>query len=693
MKKTDLINKTIHGYRVQSFVAEGGMAWVFKAVHKEMNQTVALKMIRPEVRDDAKALERFEYTAKLQAKIKHPNIVFVYDFFKEEFSGATRHFLIEEFVDGSSLDNLIRKKNISAEKALQICREVLIGLEAAHKQGVVHRDIKPDNVMIDRTGTAKVTDFGIAKEWRTDSHLTRTRTAIGSPQYMSPEQITSPRNLDHRTDIYSTGIMLYQLVCGRLPFERKGGTEYQIMMAHVNEPPPTFERWSLDVSPDLETAIFKALAKKRADRFSSAFDFANALKNINLSLGMADYLRIGRSHFQDRRFHEASSFFSRVLKLKPNHTESTQALRQIELCKGFIGNVNKAIKMLETSNFSEFHDTYEMLSRQYRKNQNLEAVLSEYQTELDRQRTSKIHALIHEASNAQNSNIAKQHYADCLKLDPENQAARRAFAGNIKKNKKQAPKRSKNSQQTAGLLKLLLLGIGFIIFIIIGLVIYFVIAQSPTPEPTTYLTPGQTDNQSDLPSPQSATPDKSDSLVNPDPNITDPTSNPPPMNKPEPEQGTLVFNKTTDIRINGDNVYGTRVEHPPDEHKIECFERDILFLTNDVINFKTISLNHPLRMVKVKFSSSCASDTKIEISDYNIISVDGKGDAAKTSSAISAVGFSLQSKTLKAMKTSQIGIYLQMNARLPSGSSYLGSLTITAENGKIFEPDFKFTIE
>ncbi|OQY28719.1 MAG: hypothetical protein B6244_06050, partial [Candidatus Cloacimonetes bacterium 4572_55] len=333
------------------------------------------------------------------------------------------------------------------------------------------------------------------------------------------------------------------------------------------------------------------------------------------------------------------------------------------------------------------------LSRQYRKNQNLEAVLSEYQTELDRQRTSKIHALIHEASNAQNSNIAKQHYADCLKLDPENQAARRAFAGNIKKNKKQAPKRSKNSQQTAGLLKLLLLGIGFIIFIIIGLVIYFVIAQSPTPEPTTYLTPGQTDNQSDLPSPQSATPDKSDSLVNPDPNITDPTSNPPPMNKPEPEQGTLVFNKTTDIRINGDNVYGTRVEHPPDEHKIECFERDILFLTNDVINFKTISLNHPLRMVKVKFSSSCASDTKIEISDYNIISVDGKGDAAKTSSAISAVGFSLQSKTLKAMKTSQIGIYLQMNARLPSGSSYLGSLTITAENGKIFEPDFKFTIE
>ncbi|OQY26133.1 MAG: hypothetical protein B6244_14245, partial [Candidatus Cloacimonetes bacterium 4572_55] len=115
------------------------MAWVFKAVHKEMNQTVALKMIRPEVRDDAKALERFEYTAKLQAKIKHPNIVFVYDFFKEEFSGATRHFLIEEFVDGSSLDNLIRKKNISAEKALQICREVLIGLEAAHKQGVVHR--------------------------------------------------------------------------------------------------------------------------------------------------------------------------------------------------------------------------------------------------------------------------------------------------------------------------------------------------------------------------------------------------------------------------------------------------------------------------------------------------------------------------------------------------------------------------
>ncbi len=197
-------------------LGQGGMGVVYKARQPRLNRLVALKILSPEKGADPKFAERFEREAQALARLSHPNIVAVHDF--GEADGM--YYLLMEYVDGSTLRQLMQTERLTPEAALAIVPSICAALEFAHEQGVVHRDIKPENVLLDASGQVKIADFGIAKLMDTGEPrpgLTEERSVIGTPHYMAPEQVEQPRLVDHRADIYSLGVVLYEMLTGELP--------------------------------------------------------------------------------------------------------------------------------------------------------------------------------------------------------------------------------------------------------------------------------------------------------------------------------------------------------------------------------------------------------------------------------------------------------------------------------------------
>ncbi len=204
---------------VQELVGVGGMGLVYRARQIKLDRQVALKILLPELAQDPAFAERFLREAQALAKLDHPNVVTVYDFGEQ----AGRYFLMMEYVDGAPLREMMDKGKLSMPRILQLVPEICSGLAYAHEQGIVHRDIKPENILIDRYGEAKIADFGLVKlldrdekDWR----LTRASQVMGTPQYMAPEQMTKPREVDHRADIYSMGVVLYEMLTGEPPVGR-----------------------------------------------------------------------------------------------------------------------------------------------------------------------------------------------------------------------------------------------------------------------------------------------------------------------------------------------------------------------------------------------------------------------------------------------------------------------------------------
>ncbi len=271
---TNLVGTTLGQYQIIELIGEGGMASVYKAWQPSLRRYVALKVLAPHLSSDAEFVQRFHQEAVSAANLKHTNIVTIHDVGTE--SGY--HYIAMEFIEGASLEERIRSGQVFAlEQAVDIVSQIGSALDYAHQRGFIHRDIKPANILIDASGRAVLTDFGIVKALSGSgmtATLTRAGTVFGTPHYMSPEQVQD-EPLDHRSDLYSLGIVCYEMLSGQVPFS---GTTHSVLYAQVYTPPPPLHGVTgAAVPPPVEAVVNKMLIKERERRYNSAGEFARDL--------------------------------------------------------------------------------------------------------------------------------------------------------------------------------------------------------------------------------------------------------------------------------------------------------------------------------------------------------------------------------------------------------------------------------
>jgi serine/threonine-protein kinase len=257
-------------YELEELVGSGGMSNVFRAHDRLLERTVALKILHEQYTRDEDYVERFRREARAVAQLTHPNIVTVID--RGEQDG--RQFIVFEYVDGQNLKELSAHGPLDAREAIGLALQVAHALSFAHARGLVHRDVKPQNVLLNEDGQAKVTDFGIARSL--DVHgVTQTGTVLGTSDYIAPEQARGQK-VDPKTDIYSLGVVLYELLTGEVPFS--GDNFVAVAMRHVSEPPPSVLEHRPDCPVRVDLAIQRAMAKDPADRFASMDELCTELE-------------------------------------------------------------------------------------------------------------------------------------------------------------------------------------------------------------------------------------------------------------------------------------------------------------------------------------------------------------------------------------------------------------------------------
>jgi len=259
-------------YELEELVGTGGMSSVYRAHDKLLERSVALKVLHEQYTSDGDYVERFRREARAVAQLTHPNIVTVID--RGEQDG--RQFIVFEYVDGENLKALVEREGPLPEReALELALQVARALSFAHQQDLVHRDVKPQNVLLDDEGRAKVTDFGIARSLDVEAGITQTGTVMGTSDYIAPEQARGVK-ASVQTDIYSLGAVLYELLTGEVPYH--GDNFVAIAMRHINEPVPSVRERRSDVSPRVEAAVQRAMAKDPRDRFQSMDEFGAELQ-------------------------------------------------------------------------------------------------------------------------------------------------------------------------------------------------------------------------------------------------------------------------------------------------------------------------------------------------------------------------------------------------------------------------------
>lgn len=267
-------------YKVISQQGHGGMATIYKAYHARLDRYVAVKVMHQAFQEDPGFLSRFEREAQIVARLEHPNIVPVYDF--AEVGGQP--YLVMKYIEGRTLKALNERSGITLEDILRILPPVASAIDYAHKQGVLHRDIKPSNIIIASDGTPFVADFGLAKLAQLGESTLSADVLLGTPNYISPEQAQGRKDVDHRTDLYSLGVVLYELVVGRVPFS--ADTPFAVVHDHIYKPLPAPSRLNPDITPQVEAVLAKALAKNPADRYESATAMVRAFADAVKSSGM-----------------------------------------------------------------------------------------------------------------------------------------------------------------------------------------------------------------------------------------------------------------------------------------------------------------------------------------------------------------------------------------------------------------------
>lgn len=265
----------VGGYVLERPLGEGGMAEVWLGRNPHIANVAAIKFLNQQFAHLPDICERFLNEGRRQGTLNHPNIVKVFGF---EYVGA-QGFLLLEYIDGDSLSARLSRGRMSDDEILRVSDGVLAALSCAHVAGIIHRDVKPLNILLDRRGEPHLTDFGIARA-EGPSHLTRTNTRMGTPYYMSPEQIQRPKDVDSRADIYSFGVVLYEMLTGRLPFGEEldhDTSGFNVQLAHVQTPPPPPRSLNPSIQPAMEQLVLKCLAKQPGQRYSSCDEVQAAL--------------------------------------------------------------------------------------------------------------------------------------------------------------------------------------------------------------------------------------------------------------------------------------------------------------------------------------------------------------------------------------------------------------------------------
>jgi eukaryotic-like serine/threonine-protein kinase len=317
--------KRIGKYEVIDLLGRGGMGLVYRAFDRTLNREVAIKTVTEGFTGDQEMLKRFYQEAAKTAALKHPNIVTVYDLGEQD--GFP--YIVMEYLSGDPLDRLIQSsKSQPLALKLRIVEQVCYALGYAHKNDIIHRDVKPANVIVQSDGNVKLLDFGIARQEKTDGRLTRTGHVIGTLQYIAPERLKNAA-FDGRSDIFSVGVMMFQLLTGQLPFTG----DYSIVHKILTEKHPPLSQYLEQYPPALDGIIDRALAKNPDDRYSTADEMATEIGSVEQELRkeqVAEWIQKAERLVQEEEFTTARDVLLQVLKVDNQHTTARQLIAQVQ---------------------------------------------------------------------------------------------------------------------------------------------------------------------------------------------------------------------------------------------------------------------------------------------------------------------------------------------------------------------------
>ncbi len=266
--------ENIGPYRIMEKLGQGGMATVYKAYHAKLDRYVAMKVLHPAFGEDQNFEARFQREAQVVARLDHPNIVPVYDYAEYEH----RPYLVMKFIEGETLKAHLANSKLSPEEIGKIVDSVGAALAYAHEQGILHRDVKPSNVLLSNDGQIYLADFGLARIAQAGESTLSSDVIMGTPQYISPEQARGDKDLDAGTDIYSFGVLLYELITGQVPFN--ADTPFSVIHDHIYTPLPLPRSLNPEVPESVERVLLKALAKERADRYETVAEMVQAFQRV-----------------------------------------------------------------------------------------------------------------------------------------------------------------------------------------------------------------------------------------------------------------------------------------------------------------------------------------------------------------------------------------------------------------------------
>ena len=298
------VGENVGPYRIIEQLGQGGMATVFKAYHASLDRYVAIKALHPAFNQDVTFEARFQREARVVAKLEHPNIVPIYDYAEYE----KRPYLVMKFIEGDTLKAKLDKGPLSSEEISKIVDAVGSALSYAHRQGVLHRDIKPSNVLVANDGQMYLADFGLARIAQSGESTLSSDMIMGTPQYISPEQAMGKKDLDERTDLYSFGVMLYEMVVGQVPFN--ADTPFSVIHDHIYSPLPLPHTVNKSVPEGVERVLLKALAKDRDDRYENITQMVSAFKDAWKEAGIpmqGTFIKISQSVNAPEKVAERSS--------------------------------------------------------------------------------------------------------------------------------------------------------------------------------------------------------------------------------------------------------------------------------------------------------------------------------------------------------------------------------------------------
>jgi serine/threonine-protein kinase len=288
------VGEKIGSYEIIEKLGQGGMATVYKAYQPTLDRYVAVKVLHPALKEDGNFRDRFEREAKLVARLRHQNIMAVYDYNTE----GENPYLVMDFIEGDTLKARLKEGSLGIAMITHIVSSIGSALEYAHAQGLLHRDIKPSNIMIDHAGQVFLTDFGLARMAQASESTLSRDMMLGTPQYISPEQAMGDHNLDARTDIYSMGVVIYELVVGRVPYS--ADTPYAIVHDHIYTPLPLPTLVNPQVPEQIEAFLLKALAKDRRDRYGTIKESVMAFQTAVEQAGDSKFVKATKAQLRSQ---------------------------------------------------------------------------------------------------------------------------------------------------------------------------------------------------------------------------------------------------------------------------------------------------------------------------------------------------------------------------------------------------------